>query len=96
MFSGLSLTREKDVFHWFGRLVTRQAKSPKAQGTCQSIHISHGKFFCIISFGNILKTLGGGLGDPGINYAIPPLNLKKTLLGVKIKNYLSKKKITIR
>ena len=43
VFSGLSLTRKKDVFHWFGCLLTRQAKSPTGQGTCQRIHISHEK-----------------------------------------------------
>ena len=32
-FSGLSLTREKDVFYWFRGLLTRQAKTQKAQGT---------------------------------------------------------------
>ena len=64
-----------DVFHWFGCLLTRQAKSPMAQGTCQSIHISHEKVFCIISFGNVLKTLDRAWGNPHppeINNASPP------------------------
>ena len=71
------MTREKDVFHWFGCLLTRQTKSPKGQGTCQIIHIPHETFFCIISFGNVLKTLGawgGGKGAVG-----PQANISRSL-----------------
>ena len=83
------MTREKDVFHWFGCLLTRQAKSPKAQGTCQNIHIFHCKFCCIISFGNILINLGGRPPfSPGINNARPPIHQEREVGGhVPIKQF---------
>jgi hypothetical protein len=50
---------EKDIFHGFEWLLTRQSKSPQAQGTCTTIHFFHETIFCINSFESFLKTLGG-------------------------------------